>query len=322
MHPKNLEYGYQKKVEQFTELKKNMKDQKLSQITLTDTDSRMMTSHGNSDISYNMQTAVDAKNSLIVTTDVVSDINDTNQLENMVDKAEETLGSVADTTIADKGYYNSSQIANCEAKGTNVYVKQSKAKNSTNNSDFSIDKFSFDKKRNIYICPAGKHLTLKKTIARRLNKADAEPTITGYEYMCSDCLGCPNLDKCTSSVDGRRITRNVNQDVLDIIEKRFEENPGMYTLRKCVVEHPFGTIKRSMGYTYFLRRGLSAVKTEAALICLAYDLKRLVNISNLKEITKKLREYSLRFHYIFYIFFHFFKKNINLFSYQKNIYVL
>ena len=88
----------------------------------------------------------------------------------------------------------------------------------------------------------------------------------------------------------------------------------MYTIRKCVVEHPFGTIKRSLGYTYFLRRGLSAVKTEAALISLAYDLKRLVNISNLKEITKKLREYSLHFHYIFYIFFHFLKKNINLFS--------
>ena len=83
--------NYQKKVEQFTEFKKNMKDQKLSQITLTDPDSRMMTSHGNSDISYNMQTAVDAKNSLIVTTDVVSDINDTNQLENMVDKAEEPM---------------------------------------------------------------------------------------------------------------------------------------------------------------------------------------------------------------------------------------
>ena len=314
--------NYQKKVEQFTEFKKNMKDQKLSQITLTDPDSRMMTSHGNSDISYNMQTAVDAKNSLIVTTDVVSDINDTNQLENMVDKAEETLGSVADATIADKGYYNTSQIANCEAKGTDVYVKPSKSKNATNNSDYSIDKFTFDKELNIYICPAGKHLTFKRNLSRRLNKTDAEATVVGYEYFCSDCAGCPHLHQCTNSVDGRRITRNTNQDILDIIEKRFEENPKIYTIRKCVVEHPFGTIKRSLGYTYFLRRGLSAVKTEAALISLAYDLKRLVNISNLKEITKKLREYSLHFHYIFYIFFHFLKKNIKLFSCQKNIYVL
>ena len=120
--------NYQKKVEQFTEFKKNMKDQKLSQITLTDPDSRMMTSHGNSDISYNMQTAVDAKNSLIVTTDVVSDINDTNQLENMVDKAEETLGSVADATIADKGYYNTSQIANCEAKALMFMLNQANLK--------------------------------------------------------------------------------------------------------------------------------------------------------------------------------------------------
>ena len=192
--------------------------------------------------------------------------------------------------IADKGYYNTSQIANCEAKGTDVYVKPSKSKNATNNSDYSIDKFTFDKELNIYICPAGKHLTFKRNLSRRLNKTDAEATVVGYEYFCSDCAGCPHLHQCTNSVDGRRITRNANQDILDIIEKRFEENPKMYTIRKCVVEHPFGTIKRSLGYTYFLRRGLSAVKTEAALISLAYDLKRLVNISNLKEITKKLRE--------------------------------
>ena len=57
-----------------------MQQNGLSQITLTDPDSRMMTSHGNSDICYNLQTSVDAKNSLIVATDVVSDVNDTNQL--------------------------------------------------------------------------------------------------------------------------------------------------------------------------------------------------------------------------------------------------
>ncbi len=78
--------NYKIKLQEFNSFKKNMIDKKISQITITDPDSRMMSSHGNSDISYNLQTSVDSKNSLIVAYDVVNDINDTNQLENIITK--------------------------------------------------------------------------------------------------------------------------------------------------------------------------------------------------------------------------------------------
>lgn len=48
--------------------------------------------------------------------------------------------------------------------------------------------------------------------------------------------------------------------------------------RKEIVEHPFGTLKRSLGYTYFLVKGLGKVKAEFSLMCLAYNLKRVCNI--------------------------------------------
>ena len=303
--------NYKQKIEEFSNLKKKLNDNNLSQITLTDPDSRMMTSHGNSDISYNMQTSVDSKNSLIVTSDVVSDINDTNQLENMLSKSADVLGRVPDNTVADMGYFNTEQIDNCENLGSNVFVKQPKSKNSTNNSDFSIDKFSYDAKRNIYTCPAGKQLKFVRKLSKKKNKSDDKPSIIGYEYFCSDCAGCPYLHDCTSSVNGRRVTRNAYQDTIDRVQKRFKENPEMYTIRKSVVEHPFGTIKRSLGFTYFLRRGLNAVRTEASLICLAYDIKRLANISNIDDIKKKLEEFFLHFRYFFQYLFLFFKKIIN-----------
>ena len=290
-----------------------MIDNDLSQITLTDPDSRMMTSHGNSDISYNLQTSVDAKNSLIVASDVVSDVNDTNQLENMHQKTSDNLGITPNSTIADMGYFNAEQIANCEANGSRVFVKRPKSKNATNNSAFSIDKFLFDPTLNIYICPYGNHLNFSRNISKKKNKNDSLPSIVGYEYFCSDCAGCPFLHNCTSSKDGRRITRNVHQDILDKVQKNFEENPNMYTIRKSVVEHPFGTIKRSLGFTYFLRKGLKAVKTEAALICLAYDIKRLANISKVEEIIQKMEDFFLHLYLSFTIFFQFCKKNHKLF---------
>lgn len=305
--------NYKQKIQEFSNLKKNMIDNNLAQITLTDPDSRMMTSHGNSDISYNMQTSVDAKNSLIVASDVVSDVNDTNQLENMHQKTTENLGTPPNSTVADMGYFNAEQIANCDAAGSLVFVKRPKSKNATNNSDFSIDKFTFDSIRNIYICPFGKQLKFSRNISKKKNKDDTETSIVGYEYFCSDCASCPHLHDCTSSKDGRRITRNVYQDILDKVQKNFDENPNMYTLRKCVVEHPFGTIKRSLGFTYFLRKGLKAVRTEAALICLAYDFKRLANISKVNEIIQKLEEFFLHFYLFFTNFFQVNKKIINSF---------
>lgn len=48
-------------------------------------------------------------------------------------------------------------------------------------------------------------------------------------------------------------------------------------IRRCTVEHPFGTIKRMSGGGRFLTRGLRAVKAEAALSILAFDVLHAVN---------------------------------------------
>ncbi len=312
--------NYQQKIQEFSTLKKKLTDSNLSQVTLTDPDSRMMTSHGNSDISYNLQSSVDAKNSLIVAFDVVNDINDSNQLQNLHQKASDNLGSSPDAIVADMGYFNTSQIAYCISTGSKVFVKRPKTKNSTNNSDFSIDKFSYIPDKNIYICPNSKQLDFVRAIKKKKDKDDDASSVIGYEYFCSSCSNCPFLLNCTSSVDGRRVTRNAFQDVLDIVQKNFDDNPDMYIIRKCVVEHPFGTIKRSMGYTYFLRKGLMAVNTEAALISLAYDLKRLPNISSVKDIIQKMEDFFLYFYSFFTIFYifqknHKFKKEFMIFYY-------
>ena len=48
--------------------------------------------------------------------------------------------------------------------------------------------------------------------------------------------------------------------------------------RMCLSEHPFGTIKRAMGFSYFLLRGLKKVTGEFALMCLGYNIKRAKNM--------------------------------------------
>lgn len=48
--------------------------------------------------------------------------------------------------------------------------------------------------------------------------------------------------------------------------------------RMCLSEHPFGTIKRAMGFDYFLLKGLRKVTGEFALMCLGYNIKRSKNL--------------------------------------------
>jgi len=56
------------------------------------------------------------------------------------------------------------------------------------------------------------------------------------------------------------------------------------TLRRCTVEHPFGTIKGWMGATHFQTRRLKNVRTEMALNVLAYNIKRMINLIGVRRL--------------------------------------
>ena len=60
--------------------------------------------------------------------------------------------------------------------------------------------------------------------------------------------------------------------------------------RMCLSEHPFGTIKRSMGGTYFLLKGLKKVAGEFALLCLGYNLERAKNLLGFNKMMELMVE--------------------------------
>ncbi len=53
-----------------------------------------------------------------------------------------------------------------------------------------------------------------------------------------------------------------------------------------ICEHPFGSIKRNMGYSYFLMKGKDNVLTESCLAGFVHNFIRVFNILG----TKKLME--------------------------------
>jgi hypothetical protein len=73
-----------------------------------------------------------------------------------------------------------------------------------------------------------------------------------------------------------------------------------YKNRQALVEHPFGTMKRSRlireGFDYILtKKGIQAASADFGLIAIAYNLKRLLNIKGqtLKTLFRSLRMPSI-----------------------------
>ena len=60
--------------------------------------------------------------------------------------------------------------------------------------------------------------------------------------------------------------------------------------RMCLSEHPFGTIKRAMGATYFLLRGIRKVAWEFALFCLGYNLERAKNLLGFQKMMEVMEQ--------------------------------
>jgi hypothetical protein len=62
---------------------------------------------------------------------------------------------------------------------------------------------------------------------------------------------------CTKNKDGRKIDIYVRKEDIDEYKKKIRSKEGKELIRrrKAICEHPFGTIKRSLGYNYFLLKG-------------------------------------------------------------------
>src|SRR6266403_1614304 len=83
----------------------------------------------------------------------------------------------------------------------------------------------------------------------------------------------------TEAKGPRRIKRLVNdEEALERMAARVAAQPDKLAQRKALIEHPFGTLKRSWHHGYFLLRTLPKVTTEFSLSVLTYNLRRALNI--------------------------------------------
>lgn len=247
------------------------------QISETDADARMMKTREGSTVSYNVQVAVDSLHKLIVVADVTNAMNDSQQLVSISRQAKEGLGVEELEVVADLGYYDCQEVNECERLGITVYMDRPPERD--NKGLFTKADFSYQGEKDVYVCPAGEELEYRR-------ESMEEGRHIRY-YWTGECGSCYLKTKCTTSRQ-RRIKRLVGEEAVERMAARVRAGPDKLRLRKELVEHPFGTIKRSMGQGYFLMRGKVKVATEMALTTTAYNIKRVINIMGVEKMLEAL----------------------------------
>jgi len=238
-------------------------------IYLTDPDSRLMRTHnGGGDISHNVQIAVEAANHFVVAVDVTSDAVDYAQIHNIASKAKEELQSESMIAIADRGYYSGEQFAKCKEEQIQV-IAPKPDRGGDAEGGYTKTYFQYDREKDVYICPQGQELKPPKNPRSKL------PQVR-YSNLAA-CRNCKAKHLCVKG-KLRVVTRREYDDFADEVDVFTAANKDLYSMRKELVEHPFGTVKRALGFTHFLTRGTENVRTESLLHFLAYNMKRLINI--------------------------------------------
>jgi len=258
-----------KEVERLNKVEAQLESSPDKQISLTDPDSRAMRSHTAGMIGYNVQTAVDVKHHIIVAHEVTNEGTDRSQLKNMATQAKQVTGHEELSVVADRGYYNSTEIKACEDADIKTYLPKNETSSNQAKGFYGKRDFVYNPEKDEYLCPGG------ETAIYRFSREEKGKIIR--RYWSSACPTCPIKSQCTTGKN-RRICRWEHEVVLDRVEERTEHEPERMAARRNTVEHPFGTIKTWMGYTHFQMKTLERVSTEMSLHVLAYNLKRVINI--------------------------------------------
>jgi len=162
--------------------------------------------------------------------------------------------------------------------------------------------FVRDPETDTVICPMGEILRRKGTIAKKgvryANKAackHCENKCTISRYRTVDLKDGKNIVKTDFYTKNswrfneayRKINRKIQK--IKVIEKsevllKYYPDVHKMKMRKSIVEHPFGTVKRWNDGSYLLLKGKVKATADLAFSFLGYNLKRAINILGVKGI--------------------------------------
>jgi len=275
---------------QYKEIEKQLKESGEAQISTSDPESRQIMIRNNiTEVAYNVQSTVDAKNNIPIDYKVTNQ-NDSKAMGNMVQRAKSILRTNQFTVLYDKGFHTGSELKTAQDLGveTIVAIPGVPSTSQAPNHDYNYGHFIYNETTDTYICPQGQTLRTNGSWYKELTSSGN--TILFKQYKTRACKSCQARSQCTRSKNARLIQRSEFADYYDRNRRNSVEKEHLYKRRQTIAEHPFGTIKRQWGFNYILpKKGIARAGSDVGFMFIAYNLRRILNILTRDQLKEYLR---------------------------------
>ena len=267
---------HQKRRKKYEALQEQLQTTGEKQISSSDPESRLLILRNNiTEVSYNVQTTVDAKHCLCIDYKVTNQ-NDAHAMGNMLRRAKTILNHSEFTVLYDKGYHTGSQLAYADGLAIDTLVSIPATASHAPDWKYDIEHFIYNQAEDHYTCPEGETLSTNGKLYTKDRKASS---IKVKHYKTNKCLTCPVFAKCTKNKSGRLIERSQYQANIDNNARRMEQNKQTYKRRQAIVEHPFGIVKRQWDFYYIMtKKTIKRASSDVGLVFCAFNLRRIFNI--------------------------------------------
>jgi len=234
-------------------------------------EARLMPCEGRQDPAYNAQAVADAQAGILVAETMVNAESDHSLLVPMLEEVKANLGAVAEETVADGGYSTAAQLGEAEARGYEVLVAPGSETGGVKRGEYDRAKFAYEAERDEVICPQGQRLKFEGV----KNKGKQRSAVRSYR--CHAYEQCPVRALCSRRRDGRRIEVSPQRAALlrQAEKRRDPVGQALLRQRKALIEPVFATIKQVLGFRRCTVRGLENVRTQWALLCAVFNLKKM-----------------------------------------------
>ncbi len=264
------------RIKELQKIKKQLEESGRNNINTTDPDAVFMKTQQGITTALNAQIAVEEQNQLILAADVTADPADVAQLIPMVEQVKNNIGK-PEILSADSGYSSGENLKALEGKKIDGYIPdpvfQGNQRKPVVRKFFERSSFTRDEAQDCFICPTGQKLFYAHTQKTKNNQLVRV-------YRCLAYADCPVRNQCTKrSSSGRMIYLSPYDKELRQMRDKLDSETGkrIYRRRQAIVEPVFATLKRAIGFSRFLLRGLPKARGEFILVCIAHNIRKLTN---------------------------------------------
>jgi transposase len=220
---------------------------------------------------YGLNYLIDIENAVIVDVEATParTYDEVAAARTMIQRTEERMGLKPQSLAADTAYGTGKFLGWLVGTGITPQIPVWD-KSTREDGTFSRSDFTFDRERNVYVCPAGKLLTTTGNVG--------DDHVLRYLASKRDCDACQLKPQCCPKMAFRKITRDIHEDARDCARAlvgttEFDRSRD----ERKKVEMRFAHLKTHHRFERMRLRGLSGARDEFHLAAIVQNLKTLAN---------------------------------------------